>query len=106
MHSREQALALAEKNVQQREEGCAVSSAQALHMVSEMQREVLETQVSIRDHEQLKAKLKAQQEQNRLLRLEAESVRSTFAWAFDTLIDIHDDRCRCGVGNRFGKRVR
>jgi hypothetical protein len=75
MRSREQALALAEKNVQQREEGCDVSSAQALHMVSEMQREVLETRVSIKDNEKLKAKLKAQQEQNRLLRLEAESAR-------------------------------
>jgi hypothetical protein len=44
MRARDQALSLAEKSVHQREKDCAVSSAQALHMVSEAQREVLESQ--------------------------------------------------------------
>jgi hypothetical protein len=75
MRSREQALALAEKNVQQREEGCAVSTAQALRMVSEAQREVLDTRISVGEHDDLKARLKAKEEQNRLLRLQLESAR-------------------------------
>ena len=44
-------------------------------MVSEAQREVLDTRISVGDHEDLKARLKAKEEQNRLLRLQLESAR-------------------------------
>ena len=52
-----------------------MSTAQALRMVSEAQREVLDTRISVGVHEDLKARLKAKEEQNRLLRLQLESAR-------------------------------